>query len=322
MIRLIERGAGGASVGDFDEARARRLLGDPGAVFWVDLSDPTDEETEILASVFRFHPLTIDDCIFEVLSPKIEAYDGYIFLVIHGIEYDASGKKLVSQELNCYLGPNYVVTFHYPKIRPIEEVITRSRNSPRILARGTEMILHEILDGLADQYIPVSESLDEQLDMLEDRVVYEPKREVLLQILELKRVVVQLRRIVIPQREILRKLASGEFEIISREGGFFFRDVYDHIHRVSELAELQREVISSALEAYLSSVSNRLGEVTKVLTIIATLILPLTLITGIFGMNFEHMPELHWRLGYPAALTLMFLVAGSMLLYFKRRGWL
>jgi magnesium transporter len=323
MIRFIERGSGGsAAIGEFDAERVRRLIGDPSTHFWVDLSDPSDEETEVLASVFRFHPLTIDDCIFDVASPKLDVYDGYLFLVIHAIEYDSKAKKLEPIELDCYLGPNYVVTFHYPTVRPIEEVMSRCRSSSRTMNRGAEFILHEVLDALVDEYIPVSESLDRQLDVLEERVIHEPKREVLLEILELKRVVVHLRRLLVPQREVLRKIGNDESDLVSREGRLFFRDVHDHLYRVSELTELHREMITSALEAYLSSVSNRLNEVMKVLTIIATLILPLTLITGIYGMNFHYMPELRSPYGYPAALLLMAAVAAGMLTYFKRRGWL
>lgn len=198
----------------------------------------------------------------------------------------------------------------------------RRSKSPRLLSRGADFLLHEVLDALADQYLPVSERIDEQLDDIEDRVLNDPSRALLLELLGLKRVVVHLRRVLIPQREVLRKMGASEDGLISKEGRFFFRDVYDHLYRVSELAELHREVIASALEAYLSAVNNRLSEVMKVLTIIATLILPLTLITGIYGMNFDVMPELRWKYGYAATLAGMFALAAAMILYFRRRRWL
>jgi magnesium transporter len=303
-------------------ADLERRLADRTGTVWVDFADPTDEETEVLSNVFHFHPLTIDDCIFEVASPKLEEYDGYLFLVIHGVEYDADARKIELLELDAYLGPNYLVTFHYPALKPVEDAITRCQRTPRLLARGSDFVLHAALDALTDQYLPVSDRIDDQLDDIEDRVLDNPTRETLLEILSLKRVVVHLRRVLIPQREVLRRLGSAEEGLVSKEGRFFFRDVYDHLYRVSELAELHREVISSALEAYLSAVSNRLNEIMKVLTMISTLILPLTLITGIYGMNFDVMPELRWKYGYPATIAAMAVVTILMLAWLRRRRWL
>jgi magnesium transporter len=301
------------------------LLQEPDAVIWVDMESPTAADEQVLLDVFKFHPLTVEDCRENRHYPKIEEFPGYIYFIVHGVRADTSPDRFNTIELDGFLGKNYVITYHHDIFRSIINVKQLLRTSPIACQRGPAFLLHQILDQIVDFYSPVIDDFDGRINELEETIfnLRRPNNEILAQIMELKRSVLRLRRISNKQMDILLRMSRGEFHaLIPEDMRPFYRDIYDHIVRVTDLAESYRDLISGSLEAYLSVVSNRMNEIMKVLTIFSAVMLPLTFIAGVYGMNFENMPELHSRYGYYGALIVMGVVAVGMLIFFWRRGWL
>lgn len=296
------------------------LLAGKRDLIWVDLEAATEQESSILSRYFHFHPLAIEDCVSETLLPKVDDFGEYIFLVLHGARMTDEG--FTTSEMNFFLGQNYLVTYHDDPSRSIAKIKERClKNSPSI-TRGVDFLVHEILDSMVDNYFPVLDYLDSAIDQVEEEVFKEPDKETLNKIFNLKKEVMHLRRVTGPQREILNRLSRDPFAVISPKAAIYFRDVYDHLARMADLSESYRDLVAGATDAYLSVVSNRLNEIMKVLTIFTATLMPLTVITGIYGMNFEHMPEIQTRYGYFAALAGMVLISGGMLFYFRKKKWL
>lgn len=300
------------------------LLQEPGAVIWVDMEQPTAADEQILLDVFNFHPLTVEDCRENRHYPKIEEFPGYIYFIVHGVRADTSPDRFNTIELDGFLGPNYVITYHHDFFRSIANVKQLLRTSPIACRRGPAFLLHQILDQVVDYYSPVLDDFDTRIDELEHEIfnLKRPNNVILAEIMDLKRSVLRLRRISTKQMDIILRMSRGEFGLIPDEMRPFYRDIYDHIVRVTDLAESYRDLIGGSLEAYLSVVSNRMNEIMKVLTVFSAIMLPLTFIAGVYGMNFDNMPELHTRYGYFGALAVMGVVALGMLIFFWRRGWL
>lgn len=300
------------------------LLKDPSVVIWVDMESPTSDDERVLLDVFHFHPLTVEDCRENRHYPKIEEFPGYIYFIVHGVRADTSPDRFNTIELDGFLGPNYVITYHHDMFRSINEVKQLLRTSPVGCQRGPAFLLHQILDRVVDYYSPVLDDFDDRIDRLEDDIftAKNPNNRILSEIMDLKRSVLRLRRISVKQMDVVLRMSRGEFHLIPEELRPFYRDVHDHLVRVVDLAENYRDLISGSLEAYLSVVSNRLNEIMKVLTIFSAVMLPLTFIAGVYGMNFDNMPELHSRYGYYATWALMAFVAVLMLSFFWRRGWI
>jgi len=293
-------------------------------VIWVDMEAPTLEDEKILLDVFHFHPLTIEDCHENRHYPKIEEFPGYLYLILHGVRADTSPDHFNTIELDAFLGPNFVITYHHEFFRSIANVKQLLQTTPVVCRRGAAFLLHQILDQIVDYYSPVLDDFDERIDRLEDDIftLKSPSNVILAEIMDLKRGVLRLRRISSKQMDVLYRMSRGEYSLIDQPMLPFFRDVHDHLVRVTDLAENYRDLISGALEAYLSVVSNRLNEIMKVLTIFSAVMLPLTFIAGVYGMNFENMPELHSRYGYYAVWGIMVVVAVGMLSFFWKRGWI
>ncbi|HEY6231390.1 MAG TPA: magnesium/cobalt transporter CorA [Pyrinomonadaceae bacterium] len=300
------------------------LLKEEHAVVWVNMFQPTSADEQILLDVFHFHPLTVEDCRENRHYPKVEEFPGYLYLIVHGVRADTSPDHFNTIELDAFLGPNYVITYHHDEFRSIENVKQLVRTSPIACQRGAAFLLHQILDQIVDYYSPVLDDFDERIDQLEADIftLKRPNNSILAEIMDLKRGVLRLRRISAKQREVILRMSRGEFPLIDHQMLPFYRDVHDHIVRVTDLAESYRDLISGSLEAYLSVVSNRMNEIMKVLTIFSAVMLPLTFIAGVYGMNFDNMPELHSRYGYYAAWAIMITVAVAMLLFFWKRGWI
>jgi magnesium transporter len=300
------------------------LLHDQSVVIWVDMEAPTEVDEHVLLDVFKFHPLTVEDCRENRHYPKVEEFHGYIYFIVHGVTADTSPDRFNTIELDGFLGSNFVITYHHEMFRSINNVKQLLRTSPISCQRGSAFLLHQILDQVVDFYSPVLDDFDDRIDRLEDEIftLKKPNNVILSQIMDLKRSVLRLRRISTKQMDILLRMSRGEFVLIPDEMRPFYRDVYDHLVRVVDLAESYRDLISGSLEAYLSVVSNRMNEIMKVLTIFSAIMLPLTFIAGVYGMNFDNMPELHSRYGYFGTLTVMFVVALGMLIFFWKRGWL
>lgn len=300
------------------------LLKDEKSVVWVDMEAPGDAEHHVLLDVFQFHPLVIEDCKENRHYPKIEEFPDYLYFILHGVRADTGPERFNTIELDSFLGRNFVVTYHHNAFRSIDDIKQRIRSSTSPCQRGAAFLLHQIIDQVVDYYAPVLDDFDEQIGALEEGIFTKktPDNAVLEDIMKFKRSVLRLRRISSKQLTILYRISHGEFPLIEQNMLPFYRDVYDHLVRITDLAENYRDLLGGAMDAYLSVVSNRLNEIMKVLTIFSAIMLPLTFIAGVYGMNFEYMPELHSRYGYYTVWIVMIAVAITMLLFFWRRGWI
>jgi magnesium transporter len=275
-----------------DPAEMRAALGD-GRRIWIDLERQTPEANALLADVLKLHPLTIEDIWAERSRPKLDDFDAYLYVIVHGIGA-AKHDRLQTVEIDLVIGPNWLVT-HDPAGLVSDDIGTELDHSARVLSKGVAWLAHALLDRAVDRYMPVIDELDAEIEQLEnDTLDYAGTgrgQSVLVRILAFKRRLQQLRRMGIHQREILLRLARGEFDEIPADALPFFRDVYDHFLRINDIAEGYRDLVTSALEAYLSVQSNRMNEIMKTLTLMSTVMLPLTFIVGLYGMNFKPCPS-------------------------------
>jgi magnesium transporter len=291
-------------------------------VIWVNVDGLGDAEAvRKIGEIFGLHPLALEDVLNVHQRPKVEPYDNYLFIVMQML---LTGEKLDTEQLTIFLGANFVLTFQEQPggdcFTPIRERIRK--NHARIRAAGPDYLAYSLLDAVVDNYFPALERYGERLETVEQEVVTQPGRETVAIIHQIKRDLLLLRRAVWPMREALNSLLREDTPFVARETRTYLRDCYDHSVRIIDILETDRETSFGLLEAYLSSVSNRMNEVIKVLTIITTIFMPLTFIAGIYGMNFAHMPELNWPWAYPLVMGLMAAIAAAMLLYFRRKGWL
>jgi magnesium transporter len=309
---------------DIPVAELPALLKTPGVHVWVDTCGSENPEAVRLArEVFGFHPVAVDDCFGKREHPKVEAFEGHLFLITHGVGAGATADNVETVELDVFIGRNFLFTYHEQPSRSIAgalDLMARTHGAP--LRRGTAHVLHAILDRQVDSMEPLLDDLEERVQAVEDRVLVHPGNDDLAWLLALKRTTLQLRRWMTKQREVLLRLARNEFDVVLPVEAVLFRDVYDHLFRYTDLLENNREMITSLQESYLSVTNLRLGEIMKFLTLFTAVLMPLTVITGIYGMNFEHMPELKQWWAYPAVLVVMAIVAGMILMFFRRRGWL
>jgi magnesium transporter len=306
---------------DFKEIEGALTSGVP---IWIELEQKDHACDTLLAETLRLHPLTIEDIWSDRPAPKVEDYDSYLYLIVHGIRSVKGARAIELAELDIVLGSTFVITHDQHHL--CDEVGSELDRNPKLLAKGPAWLAHALLDHAVDRYLPVIDDLDAEIEDLENEVLRKAGTKqgppVLRTILRFKRMLLDLRRMAIHQREILLRLSRGEFSQIPKDAQPFYRDVYDHFLRVSDLIDSYRDLVTSALEAYLSVQSNRLNDIMKTLTLIATVMLPITFIAGVYGMNFKHMPELDFVWGYPVALGLMLAVVIGCLLWFRHKGWI
>jgi magnesium transporter len=303
-----------------DDVKAARWHPSNEVNVWIDVSQPTLDELLTLQKLFGFHDLAIEECQDQLSKPGLTDYETHCFLVIHLLSSTIEFEPDVI-EMNAFLGPDFLVTVHHHPVRVLTPLKEHCLKQNAMLGRGADFVLYSIMDDLTDEYFQILNQLDDEIDELEDQVITEPTPNTLNRIFLLKRQLAHLRRVAIPQREMFALLNNREFPYIKPRTIIYFRDVYDHLIRVYELIDSLRELLSGALDAYLSQTSNRLNNVMKTLTMIATIFMPMTLISSIYGMNFKHMPELLNPWGYPFALGLMGTVGVGMLPLFKKRKW-
>jgi magnesium transporter len=290
-------------------------------LIWVDVSDPTSEDFEDLAQEFGFHHLSIEDCRKEHQRPKIEEYQGYYFIVLYEAELK-DGERLELRELNIFLGKNYLVTVHSQPIRAVASAKRLWREWTDLAERGTGLLAYLLIDAIVDDYFPLLDYLSDRMDTLEDQIFEDFRPEAIEEIFHIKKELLFLRRAVTPLRDVFNTLLRREQPIFSRETLVYFQDVYDHLIRVADSIDILRDMLSSTMDAYLSVSSNRMNMVMKTLTSISTILMSVTLIAGIYGMNFEHMPELKWKYGYVGTLAVMLAIGIAIYLYFRRIRWL
>ncbi len=299
------------------------LLKDEGVHVWLDLENPTPEETQqVLEKFFQFHPLSIEDCVTFSPLPKIEEYDGYLFCVIHAVDFDRKDEHFRSEELDLFLGRNFLVTWHREPLKSIQATLDRCGKRTQT-ARGSDRIAHAILDALVDNYLPVLHELGEDINEMETQIVEGgPQSFDINRLLRLKKEVLHLCQIIRPQLEVLNRFARGEFKIIRATLKPYYRDICDHLVRYNEMAQSFRDSLDGAMQLYLNLASNRTSEVVKVLTMFTVITTPVMVVGTWFGMNFKNMPELDAPWGYGiAVLVTLFFTAGTII-YFRRRGWM
>lgn len=285
---------------------------------WVDLAQPEPEDLELLTGLFHFHPLAVDDCRHPHYRPGIAQYDEYAFLTLRCVK---AHQHSLTVAHNVFLGPKFIVTVHHQELEFIDQLWHRYRQDPQLFVKGTDFILYSLLEPLTETFFTFFDRSEGKIEYLEEEVFRRPTRQILNQVFTLRRQAIKLRKILGAQRDILNLLAHPEFKLVKPENRVFFLDIYNEMLRLSDQVETFHDLATSTLEIYLSLTSNRLNEIMKVLTVITTIMMPLSLIAGIYGMNFRYMPGLEWRYGYFAVLGVMALLAGVMLFFFRRKGW-
>ena len=300
-------------------------LKDRPTVTWINLEGVHDIALiEKLGACFHIHPLTLEDILNTDQRPKCDDMETYVYLVLKILQYNNRGSEIVSEQMSIILGDNFVISFQEgikgDVFEPLRQRIRSGKGKIRKL--GADYLAYAIVDGTVDNYFTVLEKLGEQIELLEEEVVTDPQPSTLQKIHHFKREMLYIRRCIWPLREVIAALAKKESPLIKESTEIYLRDVYDHVVQIIDSVETFREMLSSMLDVYLSSLSNRMNQVMKVLTIIATIFIPLSFLAGIYGMNFKYMPELEWHWGYPFILAIMIAVVCIMLLYFRKRKWL
>jgi magnesium transporter len=278
---------------------------------------------EKIGKYFNLHPLALEDIVNTGQRPKMEDFVDYIFVVLKMLYYDEKERETKAEQLSLVLGPNWVISFQENEgdvFDPIRERIRADKG--RIRKMGADYLVYALIDAVVDNYFIILEKIGEKIEEIEDELVANPAPETLQAIHNLKRQMIFLRKSVWPLREVISRLERWESQLINKSTDIYLRDVYDHTIQVIDAIETFRDMLSGMLDIYLSSVSNRMNEVMKVLTIIATIFIPLTLVAGLYGMNFRYMPELEWPWGYPLVLFFMFAIGVLMLIYFRKKKWL
>ncbi len=304
--------------------QVRALIDDPDARIWLDLESVEEKRILEIGAWFGISHFTMEDLVERGQRAKLEEGDGYYYLVMHAIEFDRALDRVTTPELDIVFGERFLLTAHDGPLPCITHLTAHEPEELRPLQRGIDFLLHAITDALVDSYFPVLDELDEVLDDLEDLVISHPTPAVQRRVFILKRGLAQLRRVISPQIEQFNRLGGRVDHIVSDEAALYFRDVHDHLVRIFEVIDSYRDLMSGMLDAYLSTVSNRLNEVMKRLTIIATIFLPITFITGVFGQNFAYAPQVVHDDGYFFWYVLAFMVVVTLvqLLYFRWKGWM
>jgi magnesium transporter len=327
-IFVYRDGAAGIEEG-FTAKDLPELLADETNVVWVDFLGETPEQVEeaknVLLNVFKFHPLNVEDCMETSNQPKVEVFPNYLYLIVHGVKpEETTSANFVTKELDSFLGENFVVTFHIERFRSIKSVKQQIRTSPFACRRGAAYLLHQILDQIVDLYMPIVDDFDFAINDLEERVFRMKKgdSEILEEIMDLRRSVARLKRISTRQLDVLYRISHGEFPQIPEHILPFYRDVHDHLLRISDLAESYRDLVSGLFDIHFSVVANKTNDILKFLSIFSAIWLPLSFLAGVFGMNTKLFPDDQTWSNLIYILTAMSLIALLLIFYFWRKGWI
>ncbi len=315
-----ERRAGEVSLDELDA-----IIAEPRHLLWIDLEDPADRDFMLLQQEFGFHPLAIEDARRRHERPKLDIYEDYLFLVFYAARSSESDQLFTTQELSLFIGRNYLVTVHHEPCPEIDAIAERWRQQADQMAEAKQrvaLLLYTLLDTVVDNYFPILDALAERTDRLEEAIFEGRDRGALEELFRLRKGLLALRRVVGPERDVLNLLTRRDIELLGPETAVYFQDVYDHILRVTDAIDTYRDLLASALDAYLSVVSNNLNQVMRTLTAWSIILMSLALIAGIYGMNFVNMPELRLSWGYYAALAGMAALGLGLFALFKRIDWL
>jgi len=320
-IDYDEQGCREKQVTSVDECLPLR---DSATTTWINIDGSDDIPTiEKLGKTFDLHPLILEDIVTAGQRPKFEAYEQHGFVVLKMLSYNGSAQAVEVEQVSMVFGKGFVLSFQEKVGDVFDSVRDRIRNGKgRIRKMGADYLAYSLIDAIVDSYFGILEKVGEKIELLEDELVAQPTESTMHQIHAFKREMIVLRRSVWPLREFVSAMQREDSGLISEQTHVYLRDVYDHTIQVIDTIESFRDIVSGMLDIYLSSISNRMNAIMKVLTIIATIFIPLTFVVGVYGMNFEYMPELKWRWGYPAVLLLMLVIAGIMVMYFRKKKWL
>lgn len=308
---------------EVDEGRAGDALASGRGLLWVDILDTDEDDGKYLDRVFHFHRLAIEDCVSPTIHPpKIDDFNDYIFIIAHGINHTIEAETVETAELAVFIGKNYVVTDHNYPLYSVENIHRQVVEDGRPMKKGADFLAHALLDNLIDNILPSIDRMTDVAEEVEAETIENPRQSTLEAILKLKRSALQVHRVMAPQREVFNRLSRGDYPLIKEEAQIFYRDIYDHVVRIEDLNQTIRDISDNILSTYLSSVANRQNEVMKTLAIVATIFMPLTLLVGIYGMNFTNMPELGWKYGYFVVLGVILVAIISVLWRFWSKGWL
>jgi len=319
---LVVCRADGRFTSTVDPADISEILLQKEQFVWLDLQAPQEADIALLRDEFKFHALAIEDATRHHERPKVDSYDGYYFLVFYAISYDERRNRLSSEAINLFVGSNYLVSVHHDEISAIDETIKRWQKDAEQFGQDAGALLYALLDTITDEYFPVIDRLADRVEGIEEQIFERFSEDALQDVFSLKRDLLSIRRIVAPERDVLNILIRREVPIFDRNAILYLQDVYDHIVRITDSIDTYRDLLSSALDAFLSVQSNRLNQIVKILTIASIVLMSDALIAGIYGMNFEFMPELHWMFGYPFALGMMAVIGVALVAFFRWRKWL
>ena len=307
---------------DLSEDEVVTTYGSKQGLLWVDVSETTEDDAKFLEQGLRFHHLAVEDCVStQIHPPKIDDFDDYLFIVVHGINHVVESDIVETAELAIFLGKYFVISNHNFPLYSVKEIQQMVEKDSRPMKRGADFLAHAIIDAFVDNVMPTIDKMSDFAEEIEEEVIRRPQQNILDGILKLKRSALRVHRVMAPQREVLNRLSRGEFPMVKKEAEIFYRDVYDHVVRIEDLNQTILDRADNALATYLSSVANRQNETMRVLSVVATIFLPLTLLAGIYGMNFDYMPELQWRWGYFMVLGIILLVVMIVIWRFWASGW-
>lgn len=319
LPRTLYRAPAGGNVIDCHPRDVPQMLAEGGPL-WVDIDSTSRSQHALLEKVFKFHPLAIEDTLNPSSRVKIEEYDGYLFIIIRGVSFAANTDDpydLETKDLYCFLGSHYLVTVHAGPMPSVDRVADTLRRSPDLLTRGVDRALHAILDDTIDSFFPILNQIDQFIDGLEERVFVRFDEAALRDLFLVKRLVLSLRRYLAPSREVMNILTNRPSILLAPDVQLYFRDIYDHVLRINDSLDTYRDLLSSTMDSYLTQVSNRLGATTKALSVVATMSLPFVVVSGMWGMNFSHIPLSNWPHGFLTLLVAQ-LALGLALLAFLR----
>jgi len=322
MIRSFVFQNGKLLAQDVELIQLQTLLADSTILLWVDLDNSTEQEWKtVFEDIFKFHPLAIEDCIAVSQSPKVDDYESYLFMVIHAVDFSRKTEQFSTTELDFFLGKNFLVTYHREPLRSIQFTMERCKKNAVQVARASDRLAHTILDALVDHYTPVLNELTADIADVEEAAFGNPGPETLTRVQQLRKEVANLRKIISPQSEVIGRFARGEYKVIRPHLVPYYKDIYDHLHRIAAMAENYRDALNNVLLIYQNSRANETNAVIKVLTFFTVMTLPAVLIGSWYGMNFKTIPEFDWEYGYLYALGLLLCTTLLTVWFFRRKKW-
>ncbi|MED2972127.1 magnesium/cobalt transporter CorA [Fictibacillus sp. B-59209] len=293
------------------------LSDDQIAWYWVDFTHPSEEEIKLLSTLFHFHPLAIEDCLQFLQRPKLEYYQGYSFFVMHALD----SHSLSAKEVDLFIGENFIVSFHFDELKELDSTWNYFQSVCDYSAIGPIEVGHKIMDKIVDTYFPIVQNIEDHLLDIENNYERGNKHSLIQQTFDVRGDLLKVRRSIFPMRDLMYRILESKRFMISEHKKAYFHDIYDHLIKLSEMIDSNREMTSDIRDNYISLNSYKMNNIMKTLTVITTIFMPLTFIAGIYGMNFRYMPELNWHNGYFIILGCMTALGLSMYFWFRKKGW-